>query len=285
MPDHSPDTPVIRMKEAKSILSKSRLSDYSVNPYTGCTHACAYCYASYMNEYTAHQERWGTYVDVKHWPDIRRPEKYTGKSIAVGTVTDPYQPAEAQFGRTRAFLEQMKDSGAHISITTKSDLVLRDLGLLRSLPEARVLFSINTLDEQFQQDMDKAAPIAKRISAMRTLHEAGVHTTCFIAPVMPGITGVPSIILAVRQVCDEIYIDGLNLRTVNRSAIFRYIREKRPELVELYQNMYEDGDRRYWDALHRQLTKFARETGLAYIREHWGEVVSGSGPKIISFIK
>lgn len=66
------------------------MSDDSVNPYVGCTHACRYCYASFMKRFTGHPEPWGTFLDVKRWPEIRRPERYAGKELFIGSVTDPY---------------------------------------------------------------------------------------------------------------------------------------------------------------------------------------------------
>ena len=86
--------PVIREITVKSVLTKSNLpvSDYSVNPYVGCTHACRYCYASFMKRFTGHPEPWGTFLDVKHWPEIRRPELYAGKELFIGSVTYPYLP-------------------------------------------------------------------------------------------------------------------------------------------------------------------------------------------------
>lgn len=267
----------------RNIITKSKLAEYAVNPYIGCEHACAYCYACYMTTFSGHAEPWGSYVDVKNWPEIRKPEKYAGKSIAVGSVTDPYQPAEAQYGRTRMFLEQMRDSGARIGIMTKSDLIVRDLDLLQSIPGTHVTFSINTMDEDLRREMDRAVPIAKRIDAMRTLHDAGIETTCFIAPVMPALTGVPSIILAVQNACDMVYVDRLNLRGANRQTVLRLIQEKHPEHLELYRAIYGHGDCRYWDALHCQLQKFAEREGLAYVHCADGQTVPGRMPKILNF--
>ena len=152
--------PLIRHIDTKSVISKTDLPvcDYAANPYVGCTHACRYCYASFMKRFTGHSEPWGTFLDVKHWPGIRDPSRYAGAEIFIGSVTDPYNPQEAEFGRTRALLEQLRGSGAKLSIATKSDLVLRDLDLIREFPDARVSWSINTLDESFREDMDSAAP-------------------------------------------------------------------------------------------------------------------------------
>jgi hypothetical protein len=95
---------LIREIEVKSVLTKSNLpvSDYSVNPYVGCAHGCRYCYASFMKRFTGHAEPWGEFLDVKFWPEIKRPERYRGKELFFGSVPDPYLPQEETYRRTRA---------------------------------------------------------------------------------------------------------------------------------------------------------------------------------------
>lgn len=214
--------------ETKNVLSKSNLPvcEYSVNPYVGCTHACKYCYASFMKRFTGHIEQWGTFLDVKYWKEIKNPGKYKGKELFIGSVTDPYNPQEKIYGRTRALLEQLKGSGAKLSIATKSDLILRDLDLIKTFPDARVSWSINTLDENFRTDMDNAVSIERRLSAMKEFYLAGVRTTCFISPIFPGITDVTSIIRRAMSQCNLIWLENLNLRGSYKTVIMDYIREK-----------------------------------------------------------
>ena len=149
---------LIQDVETKNIMTKSTLpvGGYSVNPYVGCTHGCKYCYASFMKRFTGHTEPWGTFLDVKHWPAIKKPQKYKGQRVVIGSVTDGYLPQEAQFQNTRKLLEQLRGSEAEILICTKSDLVIRDIDLLKELGKVTVSWSINTLDEGFKNDMDDA---------------------------------------------------------------------------------------------------------------------------------
>ena len=258
--------PLIRHIQTRSILSKSNLPvcEYSVNPYVGCTHGCKYCYASFMKRFTGHAEPWGTFLDVKSWPEIQKPQKYAKKELFIGSVTDPYLPQEEIFGRTRALLKQLQGSGAKISIATKSDLVLRDLDLIKSFPDARVSWSVNTLDEDFRRDMDNAAPIERRLAAMEAFHRAGVRTTCFISPIFPGITDAEAIIRKVRGYCNLVWLENLNLRGGYKTAILAYIQEKYPLLLPLYQEIYQAGDRSYWQALDERLRAFAAQNGLDY---------------------
>ena len=163
---------LIREVETKNIMTKSSLpvGGYSVNPYVGCTHACKYCYASFMKRFTGHKEEWGTFLDVKHWPKIKNPKKYAGQRVVIGSVTDGYNPQEEQFGNTRKLLEQLIGSDADILICTKSDLVVRDIDLLKKLGRVTVSWSINTLDENFKNDMDSASSIECRIFAMKQVY-------------------------------------------------------------------------------------------------------------------
>lgn len=260
---------IIKEIETKSVLTKSNLpvSDYSVNPYVGCPHACRYCYASFMKRFTNHPEPWGEFLDVKLWPEIKNPNRYCGKELFFGSVTDPYNPQEETYRRTRALLEQLQGSGVKLSIQTKSDLVLRDMDLIKTFENARVGFSINTLDEAFKDDMDKAVSIERRLSAMKILHDAGIRTTCFISPIFPGITDVKAIIERVKTQCNLVWLENLNLRGSYKAIILDYIKEKQPQLMPLYDEIYQQGSRAYWELLDSEIRSYAENSGLEYVRD------------------
>ena len=120
--------------KAKSILSKSQVYDYALNPYVGCQHACVYCYAKFMKRFTGHKDRWGEFVDVKiNAPELLAYElkrKRTGR-VWISGVCDPYQPLEKRYTITKRCLEILVDSGWPFTVQTKSVLVLRDIGLNR----------------------------------------------------------------------------------------------------------------------------------------------------------
>ena len=258
---------LIRDVETKNIMTKSNLpvGGYSVNPYVGCTHGCKYCYASFMKRFTGHTEPWGTFLDVKHWPEIKNPQKYRGQRVVIGAVTDGYLPQEEQFQNTRKLLEQLKDSGAEILICTKSDLVVRDIDLLREMGKVTVSWSINTLDEEFRADMDKAVSVERRLRAMKQVYDAGIRTVCFIAPVFPGITDFEAIFYRVKNQCDLIWLENLNLRGGFKQEILDYIQEKYPKLTSLYQKIYQKGDRSYFRGLEQQAEQLAMENGCPFV--------------------
>ena len=261
------DSLKIKEIEGKSILSKSNLPvcEYSANPYVGCTHACKYCYASFMKRFTGHTEDWGTFLDIKYWKEIKNPGKYEDKELFIGSVTDPYNPQEEIYGRTRALLEQLKGSGAKLSIATKSDLILRDLDLIKTFPNARVSWSVNTLDESFREDMDHAVSVERRLAAMKAFYLAGVRTTCFISPIFPGITDSKVIIRRAMSQCNLIWLENLNLRGSYKAVIMDYIKEKYPQLTSLYHEIYDCRDRSYWVSLDKECKAFADEIGLDYV--------------------
>ena len=258
---------LIRDVETKNIMTKSNLpvGGYSVNPYVGCTHGCKYCYASFMKRFTGHTEPWGTFLDIKHWPTIKNPKKYKDQRVVIGSVTDGYLPQEKQVRNTRRILEQLKNSGAEILICTKSDLVLRDIDLLKEMGKVTVSWSINTLDEKFQADMDKAASISHRLEAMKQVYEAGIRTVCFISPVFPGITDFEKIFERVKDQCDLVWLENLNLRGSFKEEILDYIQKCYSHLIPLYDEIYRKGDRRYFRSLENQAAQMAKKYDCPFV--------------------
>ena len=258
---------LIRDIETKNIMTKSTLpvGGYSVNPYVGCTHGCKYCYASFMKRFTGHTEPWGTFLDVKHWPVIKNPQKYKGQRVVIGSVTDGYLPQEAQFRNTRKLLEQLKNSGAELLICTKSDLILRDLDLLKEMGKVTVSWSINTLEEAFQSDMDNAVSVERRLDAMKQVYDAGIRTACFISPVFPGITDFEAIFHRVKEQCDLVWLENLNLRGAFKQEILDYIKSKYPQLATLYHVIYTEGDRSYFRELEERARRLAEENDCPFV--------------------
>ncbi|MFW5618899.1 MAG: radical SAM mobile pair protein B [Campylobacter hyointestinalis] len=277
--------PIIKEIKVGSVFTKSNLpiSDYSCNPYVGCTHACKYCYASFMKRFTGHKELWGEFLDVKLWDKLDT-QKYSGKELFLGSVTDPYNPQEEKYKRTRALLEQLQGSDVKLSIQTKSDLVLRDMDLIKTFANARVGFSINTLDEEFKNDMDRAVSIERRLVAMKRLHDEQIRTTCFISPIFPGITDVKAIVKRVKEQCNLIWLENLNLRGTYKADIMSYIQAKYPKLMPLYKEIYQLGSRFYWEELDKEIRLYAAQNALKYIHndDSWTKSFDAL-PTIVNF--
>ena len=239
---------VVKEIQCKSILTRSGIEgvDYAINPYVGCAHGCAYCYAVFMKRFTGHTEEWGTFVDVKvnAAQVLSRQLKRTNPgNITFGTVTDAYLPLEAEYGITRECLEVLLDYHFPISILTKSDLVLRDLDLIKMLKDAEVAFTINTLDEEVRRRFEPGAPpIAARLQALRSLSDAGISTWAFCGPVLPSITDDESSLDNLfaelkRAGVGYVLVDSLNLRGAVMGRLTRVLREHYPDLVEVYRDL------------------------------------------------
>ncbi|MBD5544746.1 MAG: radical SAM protein [Lachnospiraceae bacterium] len=257
----------------KDYLTKSNLpaSDYVINPYVGCPHACKYCYASFMKRFTGHREKWGSFIDIKECDKPVNIKKLQGKSIFLSSVTDCYNPFEEKYRVTRNILEQLVGAKCQITISTKSNLILRDIDLLKKLPDLKVAFSVNTLDEEFRKDMDIGSTIAERIVAMKKLHREGIYTVLFMSPIFPYITDCKGIIDATKDIACEYWFENLNLRGAYKQVILDYIDTKYPSLKEEYRKIYIQKDTAYWKELGQFLQDYGEKSEINSINYFYHE--------------
>lgn len=196
MTKYGDDLLTVRRIECKSALSISRLPglDWALNPYRGCSHSCAYCYAQDVTRFELGRP-WGEVVEAKI--NIaskleRELAKASGGVIGIGTVTDPYQPIEEEYRLTRHCLEQIARTSARASILTKADLVLRDLDLLCRMDGVEVGVSIGIHDESIASVVEPRAPsVKRRFEVLRSLSENGIDAYLMVAPIIPGIADSP----------------------------------------------------------------------------------------------
>lgn len=195
----------------KSILSKSKVFDYTINPYVGCQHGCFYCYARFIKRFTGHKEKWGEFVDVKiNAPEvlIREIKKRKKGTVWISGICDPYQPLEKKYELTKKCLEILKDHKWSVVIQTKSILVLRDIEIFKKFKDIRVGFSIPTADEEIRKIFEPRAPsVKKRIKALEILHRENIKTYAMIAPVLPGAEGL---VRELKGKVDYVIIDKMN---------------------------------------------------------------------------
>ncbi len=229
---------------------------WTINPYRGCEFACKYCYARYTHEfmemrdgvdferkiYVKQQAAWLLRQELKK---VKR-----GEEIAIGTATDPYQPAEKRFEVTRAILEELAlHSGLELGIVTKSDLVTRDIDVLRHIAKHNQLFvsiTITTLDTKLARILEPRAPRPDlRMTAVRELNLAGIKAGVSCAPVMPGITDSPAALDALVKATKEaggkyIFANPLFLKPCSASIFLPFVEKEFPGLVEEYRKRYAD---------------------------------------------
>ena len=258
----------ISEKEIKSLLTKSKLPgcDYCINPYTGCAHKCVYCYAKFMSKYCKHDEPWGEYVDVKInarevlQRELNKRHRPQG-SVLLGSVTDAYQPVESKYKLTRSLLEELSGSDLAVSILTKSDLVLRDLDLIKQRKDWSVGFSINCLDDNTARLIEpRASAESKRVVALKTMAQAGVETFVFIGPIIPGVAKYREIIKLVASDVEEIYGEMINRRGDCVEQVCQHLLpHNKPLVAELRSRVYSE---RYWDGVAQDFNKACVNCGV-----------------------
>jgi DNA repair photolyase len=202
---------VIREIRAKTTLSRSKVFDYVINPYIGCQHGCTYCYARFMKRFTGHSEPWGQFVDIKsNASELLQREiaKLSPGRVWISGVCDPYQPLEKIYLQTRKCLEILLNHNWPVTIQTKSPLVVRDMDLMKGRDELEVGLSVTTADDGMRRLFEPhAPPIAERIQAVEQLHLAGIRTFAMIAPMLPGVERLATVLTGK---VDYVLIDRMN---------------------------------------------------------------------------
>jgi DNA repair photolyase len=244
--------------ESRSLLNRTGPGmpfAWSLNPYRGCEFGCRYCYARYTHEFMELRESVDfedkIYAKSGIGPILRRDLKRIDRidGIAIGTATDPYQPAERRFRRTQAALEVFaRESGLAISITTKSDLVARDIPLLREIARNNfvcVNMTITTLDAGLARLLEPRAPRPElRLKAVNALASADIPVGVFPNPIMPLITDQPEKLDRLAKAARDhgaTYFGGgvLFLMPCSRKVFFPFVAKHFPHLLRRYQEKYE----------------------------------------------
>ena len=245
---------------AKALLnrcvSKRKLPfTWTINPYRGCEFACKYCYARYTHEfmemrdgrdferkiYVKQQTAWLVRQELKR---VKPAEQ-----IAIGTATDPYQPAEKRFEITRSILGEIaQHRGLELGIVTKSDLVTRDLQLLREVARHNSLYvslTVTTVNTRLARILEPRAPRPDlRLQAVAKLAQAGLNVGVICSPVLPGITDSPSgldkVVCGAKEAgAQYIYSNALFLKPCSASVFLPFLEQEFPDLVESYRKRYE----------------------------------------------
>ncbi len=229
----------------KSALVKSYIPgiDYALNPYLGCEHGCVYCYASFMQRYYHPDEVWGEFVDVKvnFVERLRSQIKRTKPGLVyLSSVTDPYQPLEEKYKLTRECLKILAELKFPVSIQTKSDLVLRDLDILKQIKDCEVGFTITTLDEKIREKFEpNTSSLDLRFKALNILHKNKIPTFIFFGPVLPYFSDnkktIYSLLKKLSQLgVEKIYVDKINYKGRNWSRISKLLLTNFPEIFRYY---------------------------------------------------
>jgi DNA repair photolyase len=272
--------------ENRSLLTRCNSArvpfSWQINPYRGCEFACKYCYARYTHEFMEMRDGLDferrIYVK-KHSAWLLRQELKQvrmGQSIAIGTATDPYQPAERKFGITQAIMEEFaRHQGLSLGLVTKSDLILRDIDLLRAISKKNrfsVHMTITTTDTNLARILEPRAPRPDlRFKAVEKLVAAGIHTSVNCAPVLPGITDTPrhleSVVRAAAAAkARSVAAIPLFLKPCSEKIFMPFLEENFPHLVELYKKRYADRaflPAEYTKRISALVKRLCRQNGIA----------------------
>ncbi len=227
---------------------------WTINPYRGCEFACKYCYARYTHEFMELRDGldFERKIFVKQHTGWMLRQELTkvrmGESIAIGSATDPYQPAERKFGITRALLEEFaRHRGLRLGLITKSNLIVRDLELLQAIAEHNRLsihVTVTTMNTDLARILEPRAPRPDlRLKAVQVLAEGGLHVGVNCAPVLPAITDSPADLEKVVQAAaaagaKSVFANPLYLKPCSAKVFMPFLRESFPQLVPLYQKRF-----------------------------------------------
>ena len=230
--------------QCKSILGRSGIGgmDYAINPYLGCSHACAYCYARFMRRMGHPGEAWGSFVDAKvnaverlHDEAAKKP---LGK-VLLSSVTDAYQPIEAKYKLTRGCLEVLLKHGYPIDILTKNALVLRDLDLLGHFNEVEVGFTVTAMDDVVRAAFEpSASPIRARLDALKKFSDEGIPTYAFIGPMLPYLSEehLEELLNKLVDRVNRLIVDRLNIKCGNMPDIRAVLQRHYPDLAPMFES-------------------------------------------------
>lgn len=249
------DYQLIRCKSVLHHFNKRFLPfRWGVNPYRGCEHSCPYCFARYTHKYLGYNT--GTDFENTIFVKVNAAQvlakelsrsRWTRAIVNLGSVCDPYQPAEKRFQITRQLLEAFARHRNPLFVSTKSNLILRDLDLLSRLAQTtllRVNFTITTLDDHITRIVEPRAPsTSERLTAIQHLAEAGIDVNVLFMPIFPYLTDKPKnihrVVKAVRDAGAVQLIPGvLYLRTASRTRFLSVLNMQFPELLSKYRTLY-----------------------------------------------
>lgn len=270
---------------------------WTINPYRGCEFGCKYCYARYTHEFMALRDTqaFETQIFAKQWnaaafrEELRRLPR--SDWIAIGTATDPYQPAERRFGLTREILRIFaSERGRRLSVATKSDLVVRDVPLLSAIASSNILhvaITVTTVDEKLARLLEPYAPRPSlRLRAVAALRRAGIQAGVLCSPILPGLNDSVESLEAVAgaaAAAGAVSLSGnvVFLKPCARAVFLPFLDEQFPQLAPSYRRRFESGDFLRGDyprRIRERLAAVRARHGLSerfpdYVPEHWVEEV------------
>jgi DNA repair photolyase len=252
-------TPEYREEPCRGALNRVTGMSFrwSLNPYTGCVHRCTFCFvrAFELRADRPYDDRYGTSIRVKvNLAEVLEKElsrkSWKRELVAVGTATDPYQPAEGKYRLTRAAIERLAAHATPLHLITRGPMIVRDVDVLSEAArraKVSITFSVPTLDHEIWRKTELGtAPPRQRLRALRTLVDAGLDVGVGMAPILPGLSDKPELLADVVRAAREagatgVWANLLYLRPGTREHFIERLGRDWPELLPMYERLYETG--------------------------------------------
>lgn len=256
--------------ECKSAIGKCGFpgGGLAINPYIGCGHDCVYCYARFIKRFTGHTESWGSFVDARvNIASVLKKQlespKYKGEQIYIGTVTDPYQPAEKKYRLTRSILQVLVDYDNPVSILTKSDLVLRDIDLLKKFKNIDINFTITTLDEKWKKFTEpNSSTIKQRLGAIKKLTENGIAALAMMGPYWPIFTDPEALFREFKSFgVSHVFTESFNTVGGNWTGVEKVLKRHYPKILHEMKETLFNKKRFYefYNEAQKKVSKLSKE--------------------------
>jgi DNA repair photolyase len=263
----------MRVKEiqAKTCMTKSKLTDYVINPYTGCEHSCFYCYADFIRRFQNIKEKWGEFVFVKvNFPELLEKEIVKAKpgNIWLSSVCDCYQPIEKKYKLTRKILEIISKSPNKdkftIEILTKSCLVERDFDLIKEIGnQVELGMSVGLIDDEIAKIIEPNASLpSERLKTLRKANDFGIRTYGFISPVLPGMADLDEIFKRLKEAkVNYVWVELFNIRKSILDKVIPFIKKNLPDKLEDFENMIKNYDA-YVESRRKEIAELEKKYDL-----------------------
>lgn len=246
----------------------------AINPYVGCSHACVYCYARFIKRFTGHKEPWGLFVDAReNIAEVLKKQmqspKFKGEVIYIGTVTDPYQPIEAECQLTRKVLEVLANYDNPVSILTKSSLVIRDIELLKKFKRLDVNFTVASLDEEWTRVTEPGATsLDGRLEAMSRLAAEGITVIVMMGPFWPLFSKPEEMFKKFKSVgVSQIFVESFNAVGGNFTGVEEVLQKHYPNILPEMKEIIFDKNKfnKFYNEQRRKLENLSKEFNIPTI--------------------
>ncbi len=236
----------IREIQCKSAIGKCGFpgGGLCINPYVGCQHSCVYCYSRFMRRFTGHTEKWGTFADARiNIVEVLRKQlhssRFKGQQIYIGTVTDPYQPIEASYRLTRGILKVLLNYRNPVSILTKSDMVLRDLDLLKGFKEIDINLTINTLNKEWEKLVEPhSSTVKQRLKTAKRLISQGIPVIAMMGPYWPIFTDAEALFGEFKKAgIGHVFTESFNTTGGNWTGVGKVLKDHYPQSLSEIQEI------------------------------------------------